>query len=678
LASASKTQFAQRQQAERLLRLSRAGVEHAAAGRTIQAVEAFESILRVCPTHGEAWFHCGMVKLSAGQRDDAYGCFAQAVILTPLYETAQKKLAAVASDLGRTPHVLTAWIVDPRPTLKATLAAKLNPLFCRAAAIDFAGVDGDEADLRRNIMQRSGSYDLATQLGRLLARARRFVEAEAFLRYALALAPWHDEAIVWLCIVLDNTGRSDTVIDEARRALAAGATADRLYAVILWHAIAVCDWADYDRLLRRVRKMLERSPASIEPLAAFYYTEEPGLLLECAKSYGESAAAGARPMSPQSPYARNRLTLGYVSAEFGAHAGAQLIVEVLELHDRARFKVNGYSLLRDELSPLSSRIRAACDIFVELVDAPPEALAQRLREDKVDILIDCTGYAKNSQPGVIAHRAAPIQINYLAFPGTLGTAAVDYIIADAVVTPKEHARFYTEALVHLPDTYQPNDRKKPGIALNKPRAAYGLPMDGVVFCAFNSPRKITPVVYACWMRILRRVPRSVLWVLSSDPRTNENLTHETLRAGVARERIVFAPRLPHAEHLARYAAADLFLDTLPYNAHTTASDALWVGCPVLTVLGRVFPGRVAASLLHAAGLPELVAHSIEEYEEMAVRVGGDANYRSHLKVKLRQRRESCALFDSPRYVRHMEWAYDEMWRRFVANEKPTLMEVPPL
>jgi len=281
----------------------------------------------------------------------------------------------------------------------------------------------------------------------------------------------------------------------------------------------------------------------------------------------------------------------------------------------------------------------------------------------VDILVDLTGYTHNARVDILARSPAPIQINYLGYPGTMGASFMDYIIVDPIVAPPGSEEFFTEKLVRLPSTYQINDRQRPRPSPRK-RAAYGLPQYGVVFCNFNGNAKLTPAVFDAWMRVLAQVPDSVLWLYETVPGSARNLRNEAMQRGVDADRLIFAKPAPYIEHLARYAAVDLFLDTLPYNAHTTASDALWMGCPVLTCAGQAFPGRVAASLLHAAGLGDLVAASLSDYTALAIHLGNSAVALTDLKQRLRVNRGQCTLFDTPGRTRQLEWAYEYMWSRY--------------
>jgi protein O-GlcNAc transferase len=329
----------------------------------------------------------------------------------------------------------------------------------------------------------------------------------------------------------------------------------------------------------------------------------------------------------------------------------------------------------DDESEIRQRIVSAFDQFYDVRTKSDEEVAKLLHELRVDIAIDLQGYTQDSRPGVLAYRPAPIQANYLGFPGTMGAEFLDYVIADRMVVPFEQQPFYTEKIVHLPDCYQVNDSKK-NIAERTPtRQETGLPEKGFVFCCFNNNWKITPDVFSIWMRLLHAIEGSVLWLLGDNKNAEQNLRKQAQARGIDPSRLVFAGLLPLDEHLARHRQADLFLDTLPYNAHTTASDALWTGLPLVTRLGESFAGRVAASLLNAIGLPELVTYSIEDYEALALRLAKDSSLLEEYRNRLAANRLAHPLFDTDRFRRHIEAAYTTMWETWQRGEAPKSFSV---
>ena len=368
--------------------------------------------------------------------------------------------------------------------------------------------------------------------------------------------------------------------------------------------------------------------------------------------------------------AGGEIRLGYLSADFRDHATAHLTAALFAQHDRSRFEVVGYSLGADDGSAVRRRVVDAFDRFVDLHDLSSAAAAQRIHADGIDVLVDLNGYAQNGRPQILAQRPAPIQVNYLGYPGTMGARFIDYIIVDPVVVPMDQQAFFTERLVHLPDCYQANDSRRAMAEAAPSRAACGLPKHGFVYCCFNNPSKITPTIFALWMRLLLAHPGSVLWLLQSNLLMVSNLRHEAATRGVAPERLVFAPPLPLAEHRARHRQADLMLDTLPYGAHTTMSDALWAGLPAVTCLGDTFAGRVGASLLRAAGLPDLVTTTLADYETLARNLAARPQELAAIGERLTRNRATAPLFDTARFTRHIEAAYGRMCEMRRAGTAP--------
>jgi len=399
--------------------------------------------------------------------------------------------------------------------------------------------------------------------------------------------------------------------------------------------------------------------------------------LHCARIWAaRNGPAAATPLWSGERYSHDKIRLAYLSADYRAHATAFLMAGVFESHDRNRFETVAISYSTDDKSPTRARLERGFDRFIDVRMKSDAEVAGILRDMEIDIAVDLKGYTAESRPGILAHRGAPVQAHYLGFPGTMGVDYVDYLIADPIVVPEAHREFYTESIAYLPDTYQCNDSKRFITERTPLRLQVGLP-SGFVFCCFNNNHKIMPEMFDIWMRLLGAVEGSVLWLLQDSAVVAANLKREARARGIAPERLIFAPRVDQGAHLARQRLADLFLDTLPYNAHTTASDALWAGLPVVTALGSTFAGRVAASLLHAAGLPELVTASVWEYEALALKLAREPAALAGVKAKLRANRDTCALFDTARITRNLEFAYATMWERQQHGLPPATFTVTP-
>jgi len=350
---------------------------------------------------------------------------------------------------------------------------------------------------------------------------------------------------------------------------------------------------------------------------------------------------------------------------------------LFEQHDRTRFEWHAYSLPPTTTDPVRSRISAAFDHFHDVSGWSDLKIAQHIRDAEIDIAVDLNGFTTHCHPEIFARRCAPIQINYLGFPATMGSGFTDYILGDATVTPVGLEAAYSEKIIRLPFSYQVNDSKRPIAPETPTRAEAGLPETGFVFCCFNASYKFEPSIFDIWMRLLKQVPGSVLWLYKPKEAVEGNLLAEAARRGISADRLVFASPLPLDKHLARQRLADLFLDTLPYNAHTTASDALWAGLPLLTCMGETFASRVAASILRAAGLPELVTETLEDYEAQALRLARDPLALGELRKKTEMQRDICPLFDTAQSARHLEQAYLTAWRRWRAGLKPIAFDVVP-
>jgi predicted O-linked N-acetylglucosamine transferase (SPINDLY family) len=348
---------------------------------------------------------------------------------------------------------------------------------------------------------------------------------------------------------------------------------------------------------------------------------------------------------------------------------------VFEQHDRDQFETYALSFDPSDGSPMRARLEAAFEHFVPVHGLTDKAVAALMRDANIDIAVDLKGFTKNARPGIFALRPAPLQVSYLGFPGTMGASYIDYLIADRVVVPEHEQKHYSEKLAYLPNCYQCNDTQRLIAERAPTRTEAGLPEDGFVFCSFNNNYKVTSGMFDVWMRLLREIEGSVLWILESNATAAQNLRKEAEQRGIPAHRLVFAPKVQHADHLARHRLADLFLDTTPCGAHTTASDALWAGLPMLTCLGTSFAGRVGASVLNAVGLHELVTRSLADYEHRALDLARDPRALAALKAKLVRNRDTHPLFDTVRSTRQLETAYREMWNRHRAGEPPASFSV---
>ncbi|MGA8496214.1 MAG: tetratricopeptide repeat protein [Xanthobacteraceae bacterium] len=511
----------------------------------------------------------------------------------------------------------------------------------------------------------------------VLSKIGRNAEALDSYDRALSLAP--DSVADWMNrgVALIALNRHDEAVTSFDRGFALNpdfAQADDFRAPRLLSKLRICDWTNLPAETAELLAMVRAGKPLSLPFAIVAIASSPAEQLQCARRYVQEQPAYP-PLWQGEAYAHDRLRVAYLSADFNEHPTAYLTAGLFEQHDKSRFEITALSFGQNDNSPPRRRLEAAFEHFIDVRDTSDREIAALMRRSEIDIAVDLMGFTKDNRLGVLARRAAPIQVNYLGYPGTTGASYMDYILADATVIPEDHDAFYAERVVRIPGTYQINDNRRAVGQRTPSRGECGLPQNAFVFCCFNNPQKITPEIFDIWMRLLRATEGSVLWLITGNAKAAANLRLEAQKRGVAPERLIFAPKASVADHLARHRLADLCLDTLPYNAHTTASDALWAGLPVLTCLGETFAGRVAASLLKAIGLDALIMRTLAEYEVLALRVASDPAYLASLTDTLIRNRDGSLLFDTQSATRHIETAYQTMADIARRNEKPRRFNV---
>ena len=549
-------------------------------------------------------------------------------------------------------------------------------------------------------------------LGRALSALERREEALASLERAVALAPDLAQAHGHRADVLSELGRNDEAVESYDRALAlapdvaedwcsrgvaliaigryedAVASFDRglvlkpdipqahlLYAPRLLSKLRVCDWSDLNAEIARLLTMIREHRTLSVPFATLIIPATAAEQLQCARRYVQDQPAFP-PIWRGEIYAHDRIRVAYLSADFREHATAYLTAGLFEQHDKSRFETTAISFGPDDNSPMRHRLESAFERFIDVSNKSDRGIADIVRGLEIDIAVDLMGFSKDNRLAVLAHRVAPIQVNYLGYPGTMGASYIDYILADATVIPEDQGEFYAERVVRLPASYQVNDNKRHINPDTPTRYQCGLPDAAFVFCCFNNTQKLNPAVFDIWMRVLTATDNSVLWLLEGSATASTNLRAAAERGGVSPQRLIFAAKTSLPDHLARLRQADLFLDTLPYNAHTTASDALWAGLPVLTQVGETFAGRVAASLLQAIGLPELITATPQDYEARAIELAASPAALAAIRRKLANNRITTPLFDTELFARRIEAAYTVMYERYQAGLPPHNIAVP--
>ncbi|HEX5280596.1 MAG TPA: tetratricopeptide repeat protein [Micropepsaceae bacterium] len=640
--------------------------------RLEEARAAFDRALAMRPNYFEALVNRGAVLGALNRRDEALADWDRAVALNPAHGMAWKNRGLILQQAGRPDDALVS----------LRKASELLP------------TDADAQGRLADLLTSMGGYaEAASAYERFLAlapdraggwHARAFVlqilhrreEALACFERALQLQPKNDAIRTGRANILFELERWEDAARDYEVLLAAESPPAWTRGYLAICRLHCCDWRRMESDREFIRAAIRRGEFVIDPIGMAAISDSPDEQFDCARIWARDRCPPVSPLWTGEAYHHDRIRIAYLSSDFRAHATAFLMAGIFEKHDRARFEVTAISWSANDRSPTRERLERAFDRFVEAGDRSDYDAARLMRDLEIDIAIDLKGFTNESRPAILAHRPAPVQAQYLGFPGTMAVDFIDYLIADPVVIPPADQRHYAEKIVTLPDSYQCNDDTRE-IPLRPPtRYEVGLP-PGFVFCCFNSNHKILPEVFAVWMRLLNATSGSVLWLLEDNLSAARNLRAEAEAHGVEAERLVFAKHTDPATHLARQTNADLFLDTLPYNAHTTGSDALWAGLPVVTVRGKTFAGRVAASLLGAVGLPELATDSLEQYEALALKLARDGEALARIKCKLAASRKSCALFDTARMTRHLEAAYQMMWQRKQRGLPVESFSVPP-
>jgi protein O-GlcNAc transferase len=606
--------------------------------RLTEALASHEKALALRPDYAEALLNRGNVLEELGLLHEALLSYQKALVVRPNYAEAHNNSGNVLLKLARPEEALTSY----------RSALEILP--------DYA-----EAHLG---------------VGNVLMELKR--PQETLLSYERALGIRSDfvPALLNKGIILWDLKRFDDAIAAYDRVLGlAPDNADALSEIVFLYQ-TTCNWEALQPARERLIEAVRAKNNRVNPFILLSVSDDPALHQTAARAYIQGMQIDWRKITPIAASACDRIRVGYFSADFHDHATLHLMAGLLESHDRKRFEIHAFSYGSALEDGFRSRARNAVAIFHECSALSHEEIIQKAHSVGLHIAVDLKGHTRNTRLEIFMARIAPVQVSFLGYPGTLGAGFMDYVIADPTVLPMDQQPFYDEKIVHLPDTYQPNDRQRIIAKTTPARIDVGLPPEGFVYCCFNNIYKITPEFFASATRILSAVPGSVLWLLSTDEQAIQRLRAAAAASGVDGARLIFGPSLPTPEHLARYRLADLFLDTLPYNAHTTASEALWAGLPVLTRLGKAFAGRVAGSLLRAVGLPELVTESITDYEALAITLGRDPARMAALKAKLAAAIPHAPLFDTERFTRHLEDAFRMMVDRHSAGLAPESFVVP--
>ncbi|HEY3300351.1 MAG TPA: tetratricopeptide repeat protein [Methylophilaceae bacterium] len=610
------------------------------------AVNHYQTLINKAPRDWEAHFNLGAVYLELNRFEEAAGCFRKVFHANPKNPDVKNALGYALQSLGTE---------------------------CQQAGHYVQA----EACFQEIIPLSPSDAMLYYNLGNAQRELGKSQQALISYQQAARLMPNDADIHNNLGNVYRELGRLDEAIKSYQAAITLNPRLFHAQVHLVHQKQHICDWSDLDKDIDQIRAWVHAEPsAQISPFALIAM---PDTQLSEQKKCADNWLSNRynKLINNEKFNFKNRnhqkIRIGYLSADFRLHPLASLIGELMELHDKSQFETYAYSYGADDKTPERKRLEQAFDHFTDIRPQSLSESAQCIYADEIDILVDLTGFTQTSRTGIVALNPAPISVSWLGFPGTMGSLnskpLFDYLLTDSNITPLTHSAYYAENLAFLPNSYQPNDRKRP-VGKTPSRSDYNLADDAFVFCCFNQTYKITPNMFDVWMRLLAKVPNSILWLLDCNPLARENLKREAETRNIDSQRLIFAPRTNMADHLARHTLADLFLDTLPYNAHTTTSDALWMGLPVLTCQGETFAGRVATSLLNAVNLPELVTLNIEDYEARALQIATNPQALNTIKDKLVRTKHTAPLFDTNLFAHNLEAIYQEMWRIYLSNQPP--------
>lgn len=627
------------------------------------AIQCYQKALQITPNDIDLYNNIGNLYRDQALLTEAASYYQRAICIQPKHAVTHYNLGNVFQDEGnlsaavecyRRALSLDANDVDIYLQLGNVLAAQGKHHESATALKRAAGLAPMRAEIHYN-------------LGNAYRELGRASDAASCYRTTLSITPHDADAHNNLGNVLRELGQLDQAILCYENALKINPDLHHARIHLLHQRQHICDWNGLETEIQAIRHLVNtEAKAQISPFAFLALPSTTRAEQKrCAENWVRNRYAALMAQSGKfthTPTTKSKLRIGYLSGDFRLHPLASLITELIELHNRQQFEIHAYSYSLDDGTPARKRLEQAFDHFHDIRSESLHGSAARIYHDQIDILIDLTGFTQTSRTGILALRPAPIQINWLGFPGTMGSLFCDYIIGDEIVTPEMHAEDYSETILRMPYCYQPNDSKRP-VALTPTKSSVGLPEESFVFCAFNQTFKITPNIFQIWMRLLKNKPKSVLWLLECNAWAKQNLMFQAQAHDIPSERLIFAPRIPMAEHLARQKLADLFLDTLPYNAHTTASDALWVGLPIVTCLGETFSARVAASILKAANLENLVSKNLAEYEIKAHYFAQHPDELMRIRSQLNHTISQSALFNAAGFAQSLESLFISAWNK---------------
>lgn len=634
-------------------------------GKLDEAIAAYKRTLALKPDYTAAYFNIGSALKDQGKLDEALTAYERALALKPDYPEVHNNIGNALKDQGKLDEAIAAYqrAIALKPDYPEAHNNMGNILKGQGR------LDEAIAAYKRAIAFKSNNEVAYNNMGNLLKEQGKLDEAIASYKRALTLKPDYPEAYYNMGNALKDHRKLDEAISAYERALALKPDYPEAEAQIFHQKTHICNFS-VSSLLLDASSRLGITTESVPPFAALSWADNSEHQLQRAKTFAKQKYKQHSDVLFERPEFRpNQLRVGYFSADFFDHPVMYLISGLLREHNKEKYKLFAYSYGRGKSGHMREEAKKRMDHFHDITKQSDSQIVDLARNHKLDIAIDLTGYTRNTRSGIFQYRVAPVQINYLGYPGSMGADFIDYIIADQTVIPQSQRQYYSENIIYLPHTYQPNDNLREIAKTNTTRADFDLPEDIFVFCCFNNNYKINLKEFNIWMRLLNKVDGSVLWLTKSNKWAVENLRREAANRGIAPERLVFAEKVSHSEHLSRHKHADLFVDTFNYNAHTTASDALWAGLPVVTKNGNQFAASVAASLLKAVNLPELITHTEEEYENLILELANNPQKLAAIKQKLAMNRLIAPLFDTTRYTQNFENGLERAYSRYYEGKE---------
>jgi protein O-GlcNAc transferase len=652
------------------------GISLLALKRPGEALLSFDRALELKPDDAEGWNNKANALLELGQPGEALASLGRALALNANYADAWSNRGVALHRLRRHAEALNSFAksLALQPSSVAALTNRGSTL------MDLHRYRDAIQDLDRALAIKPDYLEACINRGIALTALKDHEGALASFAQALKARPNSAEALYNRANAFMILKRFEDAAADCESLLKLDPEYNYVRGFLAFFQLQCCDWRALDANRTAIAKALHAGKRVIPPFAAAALLDSAADQLTAARiCVADKYPPTLHPLWREERYRHGKIRLAYLSGDFNNTAVASSMAGVFEHHDKAKFDTIAVSFTEGDGSDMRARLMRSFGRFVEVWNVSDAEVAGFLRQNEIDIAVDLMGFTGNSRPGILALRPVPIQVNHLGFPGTMGATHIDYILADNIVIPKDGRAGFDEAVVHLPDCFMPTDSLRRIAHRTPTRAEAGLPENGFVFCSFNNSYKFQPEMFALWMRLLKAISGSVLWLPQLNAAAMRNLRRQAEANGGARDRLIFAPFIAStSDHLARLSLADLFLDTLPYNAHSSAADALWAGVPVLTHPGATFAGRVAASLLHAAGLPEMVTESMQSYEALALELAQSPAVLGHLKARLKRGRRSQPFFDTARFTRNLESAYLMMWERHQKGEPPAHFAVSPV